>query len=51
MNNHIRFYEDLYLHEDDVFMGELYCHVDTVAVTDLQVYCYVRSSSQSSTHN
>jgi len=50
-DNHIRFHTDLHLHEDDVFMGELYCHVDAVAITNLRVYCYVESSSQSSTHN
>lgn len=51
MDNNIRFHSDLSLHEDDVFMGELYCHVDKVVVTDLPVYRYVLSSNQSSTHN
>lgn len=51
VNNNLRFHTDLHLHEDDVFMGELYCHVETVAVTNMRVYCYVESSSQSSTHN
>lgn len=48
--NGIRFHEDMPLHEDDVFMGELYCHVDRIVVTDLPVYRYVVSSNQSSTH-
>ena len=39
------------LHEDDVFMGELYCHAKTVVVTDLPLYRYVEASKQSSTHN
>lgn len=51
LNNHIRFHEDLYLHEDDVFMGEFYCHAGTIAVTNLPLYRYVVSSTQSSTHN
>lgn len=51
IDNQIRFHTDLHLHEDDVFMGELYCHVESVVVTNLRVYCYVESSSQSSTHN
>lgn len=50
-DNNIRFHTDLHLHEDDVFMGELYCYAETVAITNLRVYCYVESSSQSSTHN
>lgn len=51
ISNDIRFHTDLHLHEDDVFMGELYCHVETVVVTNMICYCYVVSSSQSSTHN
>lgn len=51
INNGIRFHEDMSFHEDDVFMGELYCHVDRVVVTDLPVYRYIVSSNQSSTHN
>lgn len=51
IDNEIRFHTDLHLHEDDVFMGELYCHVNTVALTNLRVYCYVVASSHSSTHN
>ena len=46
----IRFHTDLSLHEDDVFMGELYCHVKTIIVTNLPLYRYVMSSAQSSTH-
>ena len=51
MDNRIRFHTDLSLHEDDVFMGELYCHTKTVVVTDLPLYRYVEASKQSSTHN
>jgi glycosyltransferase involved in cell wall biosynthesis len=51
MDNNIRFHTDLSLHEDDVFMGELYCHVNKVFITDLPLYRYVRCSGQSSTHN
>ena len=48
--NHIHFYTNLHLHEDDVFMGELYCHTKTIVVTDLPLYRYVQSSNYSSTH-
>ena len=51
MDNGIRFHTDLSLHEDDVFMGELYCHVNKIIVTNLPLYRYVRCSDQSSTHN
>ena len=51
LENKIRFHTDLSLHEDDVFMGELYCHAKTVVVTDLPLYRYVEASKQSSTHN
>ena len=47
----IRFITDLYLHEDDVFNGMLYCHANTVITTDLLLYRYVQSSNYSSTHN
>lgn len=50
-DNHIRFMTDLCLREDDTFMGMLYCHVNTVVVTDLQLYRYVSCSSFSSVHN
>lgn len=50
-DNNLRFQEDLCLHEDDVFMGELYCHTEKVVVTDLPLYRYVKASSHSSTHN
>ena len=50
-DNHIRFHTDLHLHEDDVFMGELYCHTQKVVTTNLPLYRYVMSSAQSSTHN
>lgn len=42
--------EDLYLHEDDVFKGEVYSVAHKVIVTDLKLYCYVQASNQSSTH-
>ena len=51
VENNIRFHTDLSLHEDDVFMGELYCHVNKILITDLPLYNYVRCSDQSSTHN
>jgi glycosyltransferase involved in cell wall biosynthesis len=51
INNHIRFHSDLCLHEDDVFMGELYCHCRNVIATDLPLYRYIRASYYSSTHN
>ena len=51
VDNNIIFPEDVCLHEDDVFKGEIYSCSLKVIVTDLPLYCYVRSSSQSSTHN
>lgn len=51
IENNIRFHVGLSLHEDDVFMGELYCHVNKIIVTDLPLYRYVKFSNQSSTHN
>ena len=51
IDNQIWFHTDLCLHEDDVFMGELYCHAETIVVTDLPLYRYVVASAQSSTHN
>ena len=48
--NDLRFKIDLPLHEDDVFMGMFFCHADKVVVTNLPLYCYVRSSDYSSTH-
>lgn len=50
MDNNIRFQTDLHLHEDDVFMGMLYCHATRVIGTDLPLYCYIRASDYSSTH-
>ena len=50
-NNHIQFHTDLCLHEDDVFMGELYCKAEEVIITDLPLYRYIRYSKYSSTHN
>lgn len=49
--NCIRFDEDLHLHEDDVFMGKIYCVSSKVIVTDFPLYRYVKSSLYSSTHN
>lgn len=51
MDNKIRFQTDLHLHEDDVFMGMFYCHAGKVVITDLPLYCYIRSSDYSSTHH
>ena len=51
IDNNIRFQTDLHLHEDDVFMGMFYCHACKVVVTDLPLYCYIRSSDYSSTHH
>lgn len=51
IKNSVYFIEDIFLHEDDVFMGMLYCHTSKVVVTDLPLYCYIRSSTYSSTHN
>lgn len=51
VDNGILFNTDLLLREDDVFMGELYCHTEKVVVTDLPLYRYVKASLQSSTHN
>lgn len=50
INNGIRFQENLKLHEDDVFMGMVYCHARKVIVTNMPLYCYVLSSSCSWTH-
>lgn len=43
--------EDLHLHEDDVFKGEVYSVAKKVVVSDLRLYCYVQNSKHSSTHN
>lgn len=51
VDNNIRFQTDLHLHEDDVFMGMFYCHASKVVITDLPLYCYIRSSDYSSTHH
>ena len=47
----IQFRTDLLLREDDVFMGEFYCVAETVVITDLPIYRYIRYSHYSSTHN
>lgn len=49
-DNHIRLHEDLFLHEDDVFMGEVYIHANCVVSTDMPLYRYVSDSAQSHTH-
>ena len=49
-DNHLRFFTDLSLHEDDCFMGMFYCHANKVVVTDLPLYCYFYASDYSSTH-
>ncbi len=51
VDNGIVFHTDLYLHEDDVFNGELYCHATKVLVTDFPLYRYISCSSFSSTHS
>lgn len=50
VDNNIRLHEDLYLHEDDVFMGEFYLHAECVVSTDMPLYRYVIDSEQSHTH-
>lgn len=49
-DHYIRLHEDLYLHEDDVFMGEIFVHADCVVSTDMPLYRYVCDSAQSHTH-
>lgn len=49
-DHHLRLHEDLYLHEDDVFMGEVYVHAECVVSTDMPLYRYVSDSEQSHTH-
>lgn len=51
IENEIRFSSQLSLREDDVFCGMLFCHTNTIIVTDLPLYRYVRSSFFSATHN
>lgn len=51
IDNNIRFSTQLSIREDDVFCGMLFCHTNSIVVTDLPLYRYVRSSSYSSTHN
>ena len=50
VDNHLQFMTDLTLHEDDVFMGMLYCHAGKVIATNLPLYRYVVASNSSSTH-
>lgn len=49
-DHHIRLHEDLYLHEDDVFMAEVFVNADCVVSTDMPLYRYVSDSAQSHTH-
>ena len=49
--NHIFFYTDLHLREDDVFMGAFYSVASLVVVTDLPLYNYYTSSDFSHTHS
>lgn len=49
-DNHVRFYTDLHLHEDDAFMGAFYSVASQVVVTNLPIYNYYRESYYSSTH-
>ena len=51
VDNHLICQEDLHLHEDDVFKGEVYSVAGKVVVTDLWIYCYVQASNHSSTHS
>lgn len=51
IENGIRFSSQLSLREDDVFCGMLFCHTNTIIVTDLPLYRYVRSSYFSATHS
>lgn len=51
IDHHLICQEDLHLHEDDVFKGEVYSVAGKVIVTDLRLYCYVQASNHSSTHN
>lgn len=46
----IRFHEELYLHEDDVSMAEVYAAATLVVRTDVPLYQYVFDSSRSHTH-
>lgn len=48
--NGVRFFTDLHLREDDVFMGEFYSVASKVIVTDLPIYNYYNKSSYSHTH-
>lgn len=51
VNNNIRLHEDLYLHEDDVFMGELYSVSQCTISTQIPLYRYVTHSEYSHTHH
>ena len=51
INNSIRLHEDLFLHEDDVFMGEVYSVSQRTISTDIPLYRYVTHSDYSHTHH
>lgn len=50
IDNRLFFHEDLCLHEDDVFKGEVYAVAGKCIITNLRLYNYVQSSSYSTTH-
>lgn len=49
-DNHIRFKEDLCLHEDDVFMSEIFSNCYKCLYVDIHLYRYICESANSSTH-
>lgn len=49
IENNIRFKQDMFLREDDVYMCEVFCNSKKVIGTDIPLYCYVRGSSCSQT--
>lgn len=51
ISNNIRLHEDLFLHEDDAFMGELYTVSKCTISTQVPLYCYVTHSEYSHTHH
>ena len=50
IENKIRLHEDLFLHEDDVFMAEVFAKAKCVVATQLPLYRYVSDSQYSHTH-
>ncbi len=51
LNNHIHFRKNLYLHEDDVFMGEFLTVSRKAIVTNTPLYIYIYDSEHSHTHH